>query len=73
MDQNKTLSIFILGCRTVKDRPCVFPFKYNGKEYNQCTGIDHTMMWCSVKENGDYISDRESWGNCDPSCSGNKY
>jgi hypothetical protein len=58
------------GCRTVEGKSCVFPFNYNGREYYQCTGVDHTMMWCAVKANGDYNNDDKSWGNCDPSCSG---
>jgi hypothetical protein len=60
------------GCSTVEGKSCVFPFTYNEKEYYQCTGVDHTMMWCAVKGNGDYNNDDTSWGNCDPSCSGDK-
>merc|ERR1712135_55771 len=27
---------------------CVFPFTYNGVEYNGCTDFNNTRMWCST-------------------------
>ena len=33
---------------TANDKPCVFPFIYNGVEYTQCTRTDHEDLWCST-------------------------
>jgi len=41
---------------------CVFPFKYGGLTYNECTNIDHTEPWCYTTETG------SRWAECD--CSG---
>jgi len=47
---------------------CVFPFKYKGKQYQSCSGIDETKPWCShkVDSNGEHVSGR--WGYCAASC-----
>ena len=49
---------------------CVFPFTYQGVQYNFCTfdgGSD--QPWCSTgtDQNGNYITD--IWGYCGPNCS----
>ena len=41
----------LVGCHTVKDAPCVFPFKYNGSQYSQCIGegsLRQGETWCAV-------------------------
>lgn len=57
---------------TVKSRPastassqpgCVFPFKYRGKTYNECTKVRHNQPWCS--KDAVYIG---RWKNCDGLC-----
>ena len=40
---------------------CVFPFTYDGVEYDECTIIGHNQLWCSIS--GDYEADGK-WGNC---------
>lgn len=43
--------------------PCVFPFIYHGKEFNECTkiGCKHDKVWCATTSN--YDRDRK-WGHC---------
>merc|ERR1711942_170650 len=44
-------------------RPCVFPFKYNGVVYNECTDIQWNNKWCATATNrrNEYIG---AWGDC---------
>merc|ERR1711942_114035 len=44
-------------------RLCVFPFKYNGVVYNECTDIQWTNKWCATATNwrDEYIG---AWGDC---------
>merc|ERR1712098_450418 len=44
-------------------RPCVFPFKYNGVVYNECTDIQWSNKWCATATNwrDEYIG---AWGDC---------
>ena len=58
------------------DACCVFPFNYEGIEYNDCTNKDDYLgdYWCAVKTNpdGTYISSNfpsaETWLYCDTNC-----
>ena len=58
------------------DACCVFPFNYEGIEYNDCTNKDDIYgdYWCAVKTNpdGTYISSNfpsaETWLYCDTNC-----
>ncbi|KAK3753634.1 hypothetical protein QZH41_014738, partial [Actinostola sp. cb2023] len=47
--------------RTTKGEICVFPFKYQGLDYNSCTTRDHHRPWCAVTP--DYDVDK-LWGQC---------
>ena len=51
-----------------KGVPCIFPFKYKDKRYNECTKDGHSKFWCSTKvdENGNH---EKKWGNCADDCS----
>eukprot|EP00118_Oscarella_pearsei_P012679 m.95378 g.95378 ORF g.95378 m.95378 type:complete len:332 (+) comp36849_c0_seq2:115-1110(+) len=48
------------------DSPCQFPFKYNQKEYTQCTTNGSVLPWCATQPD-DYESHR-LWGFCN--CTG---
>ena len=54
------------------NKPCVFPFIYNGIEYTACTTVENDgIAWCSTEVdvlNGSYVEGK--WGNCGPGCSG---
>ena len=60
------------GCVTVSGGTigvkCVFPFKYNGKEYQGCTVADVSdgKLWCSTNtdRNGNHIGGGGFWGHC---------
>ena len=55
-------------CHTEEGTPCIFPFKYKDKRYNECTKDGHSKFWCSTKvdENGNH---EKKWGNCADDCS----
>ena len=40
-------------CRTINCQKCVFPFRYGGKEYNECITVDsdNGAPWCAVQVN----------------------
>ncbi|XP_065838285.1 uncharacterized protein [Oscarella lobularis] len=48
--------------RTTDGSVCVFPFKYKGTQYDDCTSEGHDREWCatSVKKDQSY----SDWGNC---------
>ena len=52
-------------------KPCILPFKYLGKTYNECTW-EHPSHppepWCSTKVNSDGIYEVGYWGYCGPYC-----
>ena len=45
------------GCKTVggnvPGKPCVFPFRFRGILYNECTMEMDTKLWCSTSTNSD--------------------
>ena len=54
--------------------PCIFPFRFNGVDYNECTW-DHSFLtghkaWCStlVNETGHHVGGQGEWGNCGTGC-----
>ncbi|XP_040582863.1 72 kDa type IV collagenase [Lepeophtheirus salmonis] len=52
------------ACNTVNGASCIFPFKYLGKTYEECTNVDYgSTMWCatSLYSNGEY----NGYGICD--------
>merc|ERR1712098_851508 len=51
------------GKKRSGSRPCVFPFKYNGVVYNECTDIQWNNKWCATATNwrDEYIG---AWGDC---------
>ena len=54
---------------------CVFPFKYKGIEYNECTDVDsvndgNRYFWCATKINEDkeIAEGGRNWGECNDYC-----
>ena len=45
---------------------CMFPFKYAGKEFNECTDINDpdNKLWCSTKVGPNREHLRGNWGYC---------
>ena len=67
-----------MGCKTVSgpspNEPCIFPFKFNGITFDECTTESNTegnlTPWCSTFVNnfGRHVSETGNWGNCGPDC-----
>ena len=50
-----------------KNKDCVFPFKFLGKEYSKCT-LDMACpgcFWCGTEYN---VTDHTGWGICNKLC-----
>ena len=61
-------------CQTVggpdQGRPCMFPFKFQGKIYNECPVAhleDPSKTWCSTM-GGNHVAGQKKWGYCSSSC-----
>ena len=67
-DSNESENNQISPCTTEDGDPCVFPFTYNGNDYNSCTKDGNSKAWCatSVTMFGDY----DDYGNCNKNCPG---
>merc|ERR1712130_891922 len=63
-------------CNTVSgpsaEKPCVFPFTWQGKTFNSCTkeGDDQGKLWCStmVDQAGNHITGQGQYGFCSQAC-----
>ena len=59
-------SYFVTACRTKNNEPCVFPFEYLGKEYNECTTVGYEgIYWCGTTFT---VTNRTGWGLCSMAC-----
>ena len=54
---------------------CIFPFKYKGIEYSECTDVDSekhgkSYFWCATKVNEDkeIVEGGRNWGECNDNC-----
>jgi len=45
-------------------KECVFPFRYRGVTYNECTSRNHRREWCATKTDDDDRYIRGRWGHC---------
>ena len=49
-----------------QNKPCVFPFQYQGKEYFECTMKDNeSTYWCGTTYS---VTTDAGWGVCTSSC-----
>ena len=63
-------------CKTVSgpgaNKPCMFPFIFNGVSYNTCTlkQADDNKPWCStlVDDNNNHVPGGGHYGDCGPKC-----
>merc|ERR1712061_100158 len=65
------------SCRTTSgasvNKPCIFPFKYRGVEYNRCILVNSSPdnnAWCSTEVDirGNHVGGQGKWGYCGPAC-----
>jgi len=63
-------SLSISSCTATSGQQCVFPFRYKGVVYTECTSIDQSQPWCStsVTSSGDHVTG--SLGFCPSTCAG---
>ena len=47
--------------------PCIFPFRYDGFEFNQCTRYSSSYYWCAVEVN-EPTKEATKWGACNKYC-----
>ena len=54
-----------------RNKPCVFPFIYDGVEYTRCT-IKNSRddSWCATKVDDEGIVVNNEFGNCGIGCPG---
>ena len=59
-------------CKTVggprSNTPCVFPFNFKGKLYQNCTSAEYTQYWCATKVGANHSYIDNEWGNCNSDC-----
>ena len=46
-----------------KNKPCIFPFKYNGKTFHHCTNEHANFFWCATKTDSNMYMTK--YGECD--------
>lgn len=46
------------------DNRCVFPFRYDGVQYQRCTSSDHDRPWCYLRVDASGNGVAGEWGNC---------
>merc|ERR1712223_1308421 len=58
-------------CKAINGKKCVFPFKYKGTTYSQCTAYDsvNKKPWCATKiySNTGVVINNE-WEDCNDGC-----
>ena len=62
---------FILDCRVKgTSNACVFPFKYRGKIYNECTFVESRNAWCAINvaPYTDVTNKYDLMGDCEEDC-----
>ena len=72
----KSFQNYFTECYTVSgpgaNKPCIFPFRFNGVSYNTCTldSAEENKPWCStlVDENNNHVPGGGHYGDCGPKC-----
>lgn len=54
------------SCRTTAGRSCIFPFKFKGMVFGDCTTAESKINWCAIKVDKDGVS--KEWGECSATC-----
>ena len=54
--------------KSISKRACIFPFKYNGIKYDECTRIDSEKSWCAYEVDASGNAVDGKWGDCDLGC-----
>merc|ERR1711936_151338 len=57
------------SCVTGTGSTCVFPFKYKGVEYYQCTYAESPLPWCATLTDSSGVVVTGQWGDCQISSS----
>ena len=58
-------------CKTKGNKPCKFPFNYNGKTYQTCTkdgARPEAGPWCPFKVDSNGNFSTNNWGYCIEDC-----
>lgn len=56
-------------CKTISNKNCIFPFKYKGIKYTDCTTAGHYTKWCATEVDGyDMEMVFNQWGACGSNC-----
>ncbi len=55
------LNLYVVACSG-----CQFPFKYNGKEFTECTDIDAKQPWCPTAIDKNRTAIKGHWQFCIP-------
>ena len=57
-------------CETVDEKPCIFPFKFRGKEVNTCISTPRRPQpWCPTEiDSSNGYPVRGQWGYCNDEC-----
>merc|ERR1711936_813148 len=55
------------SCNTQSGSSCVFPFKYKGVEYTQCSYAESPVPWCATMTDSQGTVVTGRWGDCQTS------
>merc|ERR1712014_226983 len=67
-------------CKKAKAGKCLFPFRYKGEFYKQCTSVGHDTPWCAtsykevvIEETGKKVQGyADEWSECECGGSGER-
>ena len=61
------------SCTDIKNQPCIFPFKFDGHEFDECTRHKSVngKAWCAVEVDKDGNAQCHKRGKCEDCSSSN--